>query len=155
VVMVASDYRSCFRCSLRGSSADIPVKCKAVGVGIICSLVGNRESGGNWEYKYGVRGLQGRSELVCTRSGQGSLRKKQGMCRLGQPTGSSGKGREKETCASSLGIGGGGGSWEVRQGPERACEGCWNKCEGGMERFKDLLWGGTGIAGGGNGIDHL
>lgn len=35
------------------------------------------------------------------------------------------------------------------------CKGCWKKCGGGLERFKDLLCGGMRIADGGSGIDHL
>lgn len=37
----------------------------------------------------------------------------------------------------------------------RVCKGCWKKCEGGMERFKDLLCEGMNIAGRGSGKGHL
>lgn len=155
MVVVTSGYHSCFRCSLYISSAYPPVKCKAVGTGNLFSLVGNRETGGDWG-KYGIRGVQGR-KLVYTICGQRELKKEVKSMQIGTTYGTQWEREGTQNCMPVPLV-----SW-VEKAHGRDSEGLRERVRGAgrsvKEEWKDVRtcyvgecsweWGGGGRA-----MDH-
>lgn len=124
------------------TSARLPKKCKPVGIRI-CSLVGNRGTGGNWEYEGGVKGRSRKKRACVHKCWAGEFDEEMRNMQTETTYRKRGKKEQTEDCVavpSVLGEEEAHGRYGEGLTVRKVCEGeCWYVKDGKIYRL--ALWG--------------